>query len=74
MAERRCFGSAWRQRSAINLGKPERLDDHLSWAMRHPEPTCKPPALALSAPIGQRYKSTQLTRRMVTVAISSEIM
>jgi hypothetical protein len=74
MAERRCFGSAWRQRSAINLGKLERLDDHLSWAMRHPEPTCKPPALALSAPIGQRYKSTQLTRRMVTVAISSGIM
>jgi hypothetical protein len=43
-------------------------------AMRHPNPTCRPPALVLSTPIRQRYKSTQLTRRMVTVAISSEIM
>jgi hypothetical protein len=42
-------------------------------AMRHPEPRWRP-ALALSTPIGQRYKTTQLTRRMVTVAISSEIM
>jgi hypothetical protein len=42
--------------------------------VRHSEPRWRPPALALSTPIGQRYKSTQLTRRMVTVAISSEIM
>jgi hypothetical protein len=60
--------------SNANKVKLQESRDGMKAAMRHPEPRWRPPALALSTPIGQRYKSTQLTRRMVTVAISSEIM
>ena len=59
----------------VELGKWSMAVCHsCEGAMRHPEPDVQTGPLMLSTPIRQRYKWTQLTRRMVTVAIWSEIM